>query len=78
MSPSTNPETILCHCLGVTETDVRIAISSGSVQSLKCLMNGTGAGTGCTACIRRLSALISEEGCPQSSPSVEPAACVAR
>lgn len=75
MSPSTT-EKIICHCLGVTETDIRSAISTGSVQSIKCVMNGTGAGTGCTACLRRINALLGE-GCSQSS-SVEPAACVAR
>jgi bacterioferritin-associated ferredoxin len=75
MSPSTSGK-VLCHCLGVTETDIRVAISNGSVQSLKCIMNGTGAGTGCTACVRKINALICE-GCPQS-PSAQPAACVAR
>jgi hypothetical protein len=39
-------------------------------------MNGTGAGTGCTACLQRINALICES-CPQS-PSAQPAACVAR
>ena len=75
MSPSTS-EKIICHCLGVTETDLRVAISNGSVQSLKCIMNGTGAGPGCTACLHKINALISERY-PQSPP-VEPAACVAR
>ncbi len=75
MSPSTDK--IICHCLGVSETDIRSAISTGSVQSIRCVMNGTGAGTGCTACLRRINALICEGGCPHSA-SVEPAACVAR
>ena len=75
MSPTTDK--ILCHCLGVTETDVRSAVSTGEVQSIKCVMNGTGAGTGCTACLRRINALLLCEGSLQSE-SPQPAACVAR
>ncbi len=64
MSPSSDK--IICHCLGVTETDIRSAISTGEVRSTKCVMNGTGAGTGCSACVRRIAALLCEE-CPQSA-----------
>ena len=74
MSPTNNK--IVCHCLGVTEGDVRSVVASGSVQSIRCIMNGTGAGTGCTACQRRINDLLCED-CPQS-PSAQPAACVAR
>ncbi len=76
MSPSTDNK-IICHCLGVTETDIRSAISTGSVQTIKCVMNQTSAGTGCTACLRRINEMLCQ-GCDQSSASVEPAACVAR
>ncbi|MCA9068194.1 MAG: (2Fe-2S)-binding protein [Planctomycetaceae bacterium] len=74
MSPSNNK--MICHCLGVRESDIRSAINTGNVQSIQCVMSGTGAGTGCTACIRRISALLCDS-CPQSS-SPEPAPCVAR
>jgi bacterioferritin-associated ferredoxin len=78
MSASSATDKVICHCLGVTETDIRSAIATGTVQTIKCIMTGTGAGTGCTACIRRLNALIGE-GCAHSSPpSVVPAACVAK
>ena len=74
MSPSTATDKIICHCLGVTENDIRSAVAGGTVQSIKCIMNGTGAGTGCTACIRRINALIESS----QSVSEQPAACVAR
>lgn len=76
MSPSTKTEKVICHCLDVTETDIRSAVANGTVQSIQCVMNGTGAGTGCTACIRRINALIGEQA--SQSPSEQPAACVAR
>ena len=78
MFPSTSTDKVICHCLGVTETDIRSAIATGSVQTIKCIMNGTGAGTGCTACVRRINALLGESCAQSSPPSVVPAACVAR
>jgi bacterioferritin-associated ferredoxin len=49
---------VICPCLGVTEGEVRGAISTGQVGNLQRVMECTGAGTGCTACRRRLAALL--------------------
>jgi bacterioferritin-associated ferredoxin len=40
----------LCHCLRVTEEDVRDAVAAGAVSEVRDAMQQTGAGTGCMAC----------------------------
>jgi bacterioferritin-associated ferredoxin len=40
----------LCHCLRVTEQDVRDAVEAGVVNEVRDAMQQTGAGTGCMAC----------------------------
>ena len=51
---------VVCHCLGVTEMEIRGAVSTGAVEHLKCVMDCTGAGTGCTACHLRIRELLRE------------------
>lgn len=53
-------ETIVCHCLQVTETAVVRAVRDGGARSLCELACLTGAGGGCTACHRRLRHYINE------------------
>jgi bacterioferritin-associated ferredoxin len=57
---SDTSDKIICPCLGVTEAEVRGAVSTGLVQSLERVMECTGAGTGCTACRRRVAALLAK------------------
>lgn len=50
---------IVCHCLRVSRTEINEAIESGEVQTVRCVMRKTSAGSGCTAChctIRRMLA----------------------
>ena len=53
----------LCHCLQVTEDDVLNVVSRGKGQSLGDVVACTGAGQGCTACLRRIQMCLD-----QSSP----------
>ena len=53
-------ETVVCHCLQVTETTVVRAVREGGARSLCELACLTGAGGGCTACHRRLRHYINE------------------
>lgn len=50
---------IVCHCLRVSRTEINEAIDAGEVQTVKCVMRKTRAGSGCMAChctIRRMLA----------------------
>lgn len=51
-------EQIICQCLQVTESTVREAAARCPFFSLAEIGRETGAGTGCTACHRRLRRLL--------------------
>jgi len=56
--PPTVPSPTVCHCLRVTTSDVETAISVGGCRSLCDVMQQTDAGRGCTACHRRIKAML--------------------
>ena len=49
-------------------------VSTGAVETLKALMDCTGAGTGCTACHQRIRELLRERLSPQESMAPSTAA----
>lgn len=49
---------VLCHCLRVRVSHVREAIAVNGCQTLKEIMDQTSAGGGCTACHRRILAML--------------------
>lgn len=51
---------IVCHCLQVTESDIRTAIVADCVREVVDVMRSTGAGTGCTACRARIQELVAQ------------------
>ena len=53
---------MVCHCLKVTETELRRAIQEKNLQSLVELIRCTGAGQGCTACHSQLKEYVKENG----------------
>ena len=53
---------VVCHCLGVTESQVQDALDFGGSQNLKDVRDCTGAGSGCTACHRRIIGMLSDAG----------------
>ncbi len=59
-------ETVLCHCLGVTAGEIRAAAArcSGEAQLVEVVRETTAAGTGCTACHRRILCLLAEASRP--------------
>jgi len=51
-------ETIICHCLGISESTVADAVAVCGLASVKDVCRETGAGSGCTACHARLRELL--------------------
>ena len=56
----TCPAQVVCRCLKVTEEQIVVAITTLEVRTLRELRQTTGAGDGCTACHRKLKALLAE------------------
>ena len=56
----TCPERLVCHCLQVTEADIRSALARFELRTVKEVRLHTGAGDGCTACHRRLKRFLDE------------------
>lgn len=68
-----NRDKMVCHCLKVRESKIRRQLDTGEAISVSCIKQQTGAGTGCTACIRRISNMIKED-----YPSAPSPICMAR
>jgi bacterioferritin-associated ferredoxin len=57
-TPADCSETIVCHCLQVSESTLADAIAVCGVSTVRELCQETGAGGGCTACHARLRDLL--------------------
>jgi len=55
---------VICHCLRVKASQVQTAIDVGGCASLKEVMDETAAGGGCTACHRRILAMLGQSPAP--------------
>jgi len=51
-------ETIVCHCLGISESTVADTVAVCGLATIKEVCRETGAGSGCTACHARLRELL--------------------
>lgn len=51
---------IVCHCLRISRDEINSAIDAGEVQSVKCVIRETSAGSGCTACHCTIRRMIAE------------------
>jgi bacterioferritin-associated ferredoxin len=70
-SEAENPaDPMLCHCLQVTRSSVVKAVHEHGARSLCEIANLTGAGGGCTACHRRIRAVLNQA---RVHPTVEAA-----
>ena len=58
-TPGVLGEFVVCHCHGVTEGDVRRAISETGASSVEEVSMCTRAGTGCRACQCKLNRILS-------------------
>jgi bacterioferritin-associated ferredoxin len=52
---------VVCHCLGISESDIRCALMEGTAECLRSVMRETGAGTGCTCCHRAIKDLVARQ-----------------
>ena len=51
----------LCHCLNISEAEVREAIAEHDLQTVRGVAKTCGAGGGCTACHRHIKRLLNEQ-----------------
>ena len=51
----------LCHCLNISECEVREAIAEYDLQTVRGVAKTCGAGGGCTACHRHIKRLLNEQ-----------------
>lgn len=56
----------LCHCLRVSEDQVRESVQIGELQTVRQVISACGAGGGCMACHRHIKRVISEESANRS------------
>lgn len=74
----TQHDQMICYCLGIRESQVVSAIESHEADHLKAVMNCSGAGTGCTACHKRIQAVLNHRLGNQCPPSASSPTCVTR
>ena len=51
---------VICHCLGITESEIRTAGEFAGCETLSDVKTMNEAGSGCTSCHRRIIALMQE------------------
>ncbi len=58
---------IVCRCLQVSEAEIKTAADLTEGPTVRCIGRLTGAGTGCTACHRRIRSLLADQCAAASS-----------
>jgi NAD(P)H-nitrite reductase large subunit len=58
-------DTVMCHCLQVKESQIVDAIAITGAETVRDVIQHTGAGAGCTACHCRIRELL---GCRTAAP----------
>ena len=58
------PKQLVCHCLGITESDLLAVLDTHEINSVADLRRASGAGDGCTACHRRLAEYVQRYSIP--------------
>ena len=68
MSALLQPTTceIVCHCLQISQAEIETAAETTAAPTVRCIMKKTGAGTGCTACHRKIRQLVGDQ-CPSGA-----------
>jgi bacterioferritin-associated ferredoxin len=57
-SPADNVDSIVCHCLEVSESTISDAVAICGLATIREICRETGAGSGCTACHAKLKELL--------------------
>ncbi|MDC0308230.1 MAG: (2Fe-2S)-binding protein [Planctomycetaceae bacterium] len=52
---------MVCYCYGLRESDIQQTVQLHGCQELQAVMSCSGAGTGCTACHRRIQAVMNKQ-----------------
>lgn len=52
---------MVCYCYGLRESDIRQSVQLHGCQELSAIMSCSGAGTGCTACHRRIQDVLDQQ-----------------
>jgi len=63
---------MVCYCYGLRESDIRQSMQLHGCEELSAIMSCSGAGTGCTACHRRIQDVIDQqaiEACHIETPA---------
>lgn len=58
LSPSNHNDEIVCHCLGVTRSEIENASMIHGAETVGEVSGVTGAGDGCMSCRRRILAML--------------------
>jgi bacterioferritin-associated ferredoxin len=59
---------IVCHCLRITESEVRTAVETTNASTVRSIIKTTDAGSGCTVCHCRIKQLIAEHKAKLAQP----------
>ncbi len=69
MTPAgTCPDSVVCHCLRVSESQVVDCIAVSGCRTVRDVMQQIGAGGGCTACHCRIRELLAARTVPNRPP----------
>ena len=65
---------MVCYCYGLRESDIQQTAQLHGCEELQAIMSCSGAGTGCTACHRRIQAALDKHVLEQIDPGSIPSA----
>jgi NAD(P)H-nitrite reductase large subunit len=69
---ATSEHNPICRCLGITESEIRAAADFAGCETISEIKETTEAGTGCTACHKRILKLLVEARQQNHSPAASP------
>ncbi len=65
----------ICHCLNVTEQEIRAAIAEHEPKSVRGVAQVCGAGAGCMSCHRHIRRMLNERVLHRRSQMVDETTC---
>jgi len=52
---------VVCHCLQIRRSEIKTAADQGKFVTVRCIMQQTDAGTGCTACHAQIRRILADQ-----------------